>query len=414
MWLPDYPVASARHWIAVWGLWRAPASRGKVHRKFVSKDVRKVSPGGLGRPVAALAVFAALVCAPAGAEDGQWTKLPTAPYVLNNKQDALVFAGSGTGWYGNGTGSVYRTTDFGEHWRPVWKSHGTYVRALEFIDEKTGYLGNVGPGYFPNVTDKQALYTTIDGGEHWLPVTPTAGPQIVGVCAIDILKVDGKVLAVRAGGRVGGPAGMLEFFDEGRNFQARDMRSVTGMILDIHFVDANVGFIAGASEAQEEKAHARILKTTDAGKTWRAVFDSERPGDNNWKLAFPSASVGYGTIISYQAPEGEARCYVVKTVDGGEHWRRITVTDDAQWMPYGINFLDGTHGWVGGRRAASRPATEDNPGSRPISACRPTRSDLRRVRTRSRCSRLGRVSIGSISRLRLRPSPDAYAVDPTR
>jgi photosystem II stability/assembly factor-like uncharacterized protein len=168
------------------------------------------------------------------------------------------------------------------------------------------------------------------------------------VCAIDILKIDGKVLAVRAGGRVGGPAGMLESFDEGRTFQARDMRSVTGMILDIHFVNANVGFIAGASEAQEEKAHARILKTTDAGKTWRAVFDSERPGDNNWKLAFPSASVGYGTIISYQAPEGEARGYVVKTVDGGEHWRRMTVTDDPQWVPYGISFLDETHGWVGG------------------------------------------------------------------
>jgi hypothetical protein len=55
---------------------------------------------------------------------------------------------------------------------------------------------------------------------------------------------------------------MLESFDEGRTFLARDMLSVTGMILDIHFIDVNVGFIAGASEAQEEKAHARILKTT--------------------------------------------------------------------------------------------------------------------------------------------------------
>jgi hypothetical protein len=145
-----------------------------------------------------------------------------------------------------------------------------------------------------------------------------------------VLKVEGKVLAVRAGGSVGGPAGMLESFDEGRTFQARDMRNVTGMILDIHFIDANVGFIAGASEAQEEKAHARILKTTDGGKTWRAVFDSDRPGDNNW-LTFPSATVGYGTIISYQAPAGEARGYVVKTVDGGDHWRRMTVTDDTRY-----------------------------------------------------------------------------------
>lgn len=141
---------------------------------------------------------------------------------------------------------------------------------------------------------------------------------------------------------------MLESFDEGRSFRARDMSAVTGMILDIHFVDADTGFIAGASAAEEAKAHARILKTTDGGKSWRAVFDSDRAGDNNWKLAFPSARIGYATIISYRAPAGEARGYVVKTEDGGEHWRRLTVTHDADWIPYGVAFLDEERGWVGG------------------------------------------------------------------
>jgi photosystem II stability/assembly factor-like uncharacterized protein len=301
-----------------------------------------------------------VLTAPASAAEPEWTKLPTAPYVLNNKQDALAFAGE-VGWYGNGTGQVYRTTDFGEHWQPVWKRAGTYVRALEFVDDKTGFLGNVGPGYFPNVSDKNPFYVTHDAGKHWNPIAPTAGRQITGVCAIDVLRVDGKVFAVRAGGRVGGPAGMLESFDEGRTFQTRDLRSVTGMILDIHFVDPDVGFIAGASEAEEERAHARILKTTDGGKTWRAVFDSDRAGDNNWKLAFPSARVGYGTIISYQAPAGEARGYVVKTDDGGDHWRRLKVTDDEQWVPYGISFLDEMRGWVGGSTGGFE--TRDGGGS---------------------------------------------------
>jgi hypothetical protein len=175
-----------------------------------------------------------------------------------------------------------------------------------------------------------------------------SGRQIVGVCAIDVLMSKGKVAAVRAGGRVGGPAGMLESFDEGRTFHVRDMSSVTGMILDIHFIDEQTGFIAGASEAEEDKAHAKILKTTDSGKTWRAVFETDRAGDNNWKLAFPSAQIGYATIISYQAPDDEARGYVVKTEDGGEHWQRQTVTRDREWVPYGINFIDERRGWVGG------------------------------------------------------------------
>jgi photosystem II stability/assembly factor-like uncharacterized protein len=291
--------------------------------------------------------FTLALAAPVCAEE-RWIKLPTEPYTLNNKQDAIAFADALTGWYGNGTGRIYLTEDGGEAWTNIWTKRGVYVRALEFTDAKTGFLGNIGPGYFPDVTDRQPLYVTQDGGAHWTAITLVGGRQIAGVCAIDVLKVDGKVLAVRAGGRVGGPAGMLESFDEGRTFRARDMSGVTGMILDIHFIDANTGFIAGASDAEEAKAHARILKTTDGGKTWRAVFDSDRAGDNNWKLAFPSARVGYATIIAYQAPENEARGYVMKTEDGGEHWRRLTVTVDRNWVPYGINFIDDQHGWVGG------------------------------------------------------------------
>jgi photosystem II stability/assembly factor-like uncharacterized protein len=120
------------------------------------------------------------------------------------------------------------------------------------------------------------------------------------------------------------------------------------MILDIHFVDANTGFLAGASDQNEDRAHARILKTQNAGQSWRSVFESDRAGDNNWKLAFPSPQVGYATIISYQAPKEEARGYVVKTEDGGEHWRRLIVTNDHEWIPYGVNFLDDSTGWVGG------------------------------------------------------------------
>ena len=139
------------------------------------------------------------------------------------------------------------------------------------------------------------------------------------------------------------------------------MTGITGMILDIHFLDSATGFIAGASEADEDKAHARILKTEDGGKSWRAVFDSDRAGDNNWKLTFPSSRVGYATIISYQAPDDEARGYVVKTEDGGGHWRRLTVTRDRDWVPYGINFIDEQSGWVGGidRRLSHRRWRQD-------------------------------------------------------
>ena len=146
-----------------------------------------MKPAWFGVSGIALGFLISLVSAAAEAGEQQWSKLPTAPYMLNNKQDALAFAGSGIGWYGNGTGQVYRTTDIGEHWKAVWKSRGTYVRALEFIDEKTGFLGNVGPGYFPDVTDKRPLYVTRDGGEHWSPIAPTAA-EIVEDAGFEVVE----------------------------------------------------------------------------------------------------------------------------------------------------------------------------------------------------------------------------------
>ena len=280
------------------------------------------------------------------AQADTWRALKTVPYELNNKQDAIAFVDATTGIYGNGTGRVYRTTDGGDHWSVAWTHPGTYVRALEFVDANTGVLGNVGPGYFPDVRDRTPLYVTRDGGRTFASAVYD-GPRVTGICAIDVLRLDGRTV-IRAGGRVGGPAGMIVSQDGGKTWHSQDMRGVTGMILDIKFVDADTGFIAGASEADEGRAHARILKTRDGGKTWRPVFESARGGDNNWKLAFPSATIGYGTIISYDAPKGDARGYVVKTEDGGEHWTPVKVTDDAGWIPYGIAFVDERHGFVGG------------------------------------------------------------------
>ena len=293
-----------------------------------------------------LAGFGLAAAAPA-APSGAWVKLPTVPYTLNNKQDAISFVDARRGWYGNGVGRVYATTDGGAHWRLAWSKPGAYVRALAMLDARRGVMGNVAPGYFPDVTDPQPLYVTADGGAHWT-AAKTGGARVTGVCAIDVLRQAGRPPVIRAGGRVGGPAGMLTSTDGGRTFIGEDMSRWTGMILDVHFLDANTGFVAGASASNEAKAHARILKTTDGGRTWRSVFESHLAGDNNWKLAFPSRSVGYATIISYGAPAAEARGYVVKTVDGGEHWTPLTVTRDHGFIPYGVAFLDERRGWVGG------------------------------------------------------------------
>ncbi len=283
--------------------------------------------------------------------DAGWRKLDTVPF--KGKQDDIFFASEKVGWYGNGEGKLYRTVDGGEHWAKQWDQPGTFIRALGFIDEQTGILGNVGTDYFPGVTDQTPLYRTTDGGTTWTPAKIN-GPLPKGICAIDVCRrpfVDHGVLGyhttVRAGGRVGGPAFLLRSDDSGATWNSEDLSALTAMILDVKFLSDEVGFLAGASSADVEKSHAVVLRTGDGGKTWQKVYESNRPWEITWKLAFPSDEVGYVTVQNYDPAETNAARFVAKTTDGGLHWSEVPVALDHTLQEFGVAFLDPQHGWLG-------------------------------------------------------------------
>jgi photosystem II stability/assembly factor-like uncharacterized protein len=282
----------------------------------------------------------------------EWRKLDTVPY--KGKQDDIFFASEKVGWYGNGKGKLYKTVDGGEHWDLQWDEPGTFIRALGFVDERVGILGNVGTDYFPPVTDETPLYRTVDGGDTWNPVV-IKGPQPKGICAIDVFRkpfinhgVLGYRTTIRAGGRVGGPAFLLRSDDEGLTWTSQDLSSVTGMILDVKFVSDKVGFIAGGTLGDVDKSHALVLRTGDGGKTWQRVYESAHQWQITWKLSFPTEQVGYATIQDYDPDESNKTRVVAKTTDGGLHWTELPVAEDHGLTEFGIGFLDAQRGWLGG------------------------------------------------------------------
>ena len=287
-------------------------------------------------------------------ESSEWRKQETVPF--KGKQDDIFFVSEKIGWYGNGEGLLYKTEDGGEHWELQWKKPGTFIRALGFVDEHVGVLGNVGTDYFPGVKDETPLYRTADGGETWTPVS-ISGPKPKGICAIDVFRkpfinhgVLGYKTTIRAGGRVGGPAYLLRSVDEGLTWISQDMSGLTAMILDVKFVSECVGFIAGATDVDVEKAHALVLRTGDGGKTWQKVYDGSRPWEITWKLAFPTDQVGYVTVQNYDQYASNKKRVVAKTSDAGLHWAEVLVAEDHELTEFGIAFLNSLHGWLGGAK----------------------------------------------------------------
>jgi photosystem II stability/assembly factor-like uncharacterized protein len=138
---------------------------------------------------------------------------------------------------------------------------------------------------------------------------------------------------------------MIRSVDGGASWRVIDMSRWTGMILDVHFLDEQTGFVAASSARDVASANAQILMTRDGGLTWTEVYRSRRPAELVWKIAFPSRRVAYGTVMSYD--KANPHKLVVKSVDAGRTWREVPLVDNANAVELGIGFVDEQRGWVG-------------------------------------------------------------------
>ena len=281
-------------------------------------------------------------------QQGEWNELEGAPLV--GRYNDASFVSEKVGWIVNGEGEVYRTTNWGSSWRLMLSNSASHFRSVGFVDERTGWLGNVGLGEF-GTTDPVVLRRTDDGGSTWSEVTGFDGPEPVGLCGMQVLN-DSTVAAV---GRVRGPAVFVKTTDRGDTWSSVALDSLAAGLIDVHFFTPDSGLAVGLSDADHSRSSGVILSTTDGGQTWTRRFTTSRTGEWFWKMSFPSRSTGY---VSLQR-NSQTPIYFVKTTDGGLTWEEKLFSTDYYFVQ-GLGFINEDVGWIGGN--SSRPTFETRDG----------------------------------------------------
>jgi photosystem II stability/assembly factor-like uncharacterized protein len=234
-------------------------------------------------------------------------------------------------WYiGVASGGVWKTTNAGITFTPVFQNEGAYSIGAVVIDPKSPSTIWVGTGEANNqrsVGYGDGIYRSDDAGKSWRNMGLKDSQQI-GRIVID--PRDAKVVFVAAYGPLwsaGGDRGLYKTADGGATWtKVLEISENTG-VSDVAIDPANPDVLLAV--AHQRRRHTWTLihggpesglhKSVDGGKTWRRVRSGLPAGDTGRiVIAFSPAQKG----LVYAKVETAENTALYASLDAGDSWER--------------------------------------------------------------------------------------------
>jgi len=255
------------------------------------------------------------------------------PAVMGGRiADIAVSPADPSTWYvAAGSGNLWKTTNSGITWQPVFDDQSSYSIGAVSIDPNNPETIWVGTG--ENVSGRHVgwgdgVYRSRDGGKTWQPMG-LARSEHIGKILVD--PRDSDVVLVAAEGPLwssGGDRGVYKTQDGGKNWElVLEIDENTG-VTDLEFDPSNPDVVYAA--AYQRRRHvwsllaggpnSGIWKSTDNGASWRPLKTGLPKGDmGKIGLAVTPANPAlvYATI---EADDQEKGLY--RSTDRGESWEK--------------------------------------------------------------------------------------------
>lgn len=264
-----------------------------------------------------------------------------AAFAVNPKDYSHYFAAVASG-------GVWKTTNSGTTWTPVFDRQNAYSIGAIAMDPKNPNVVWVGTG--ENNSQRSVSYGTgvfrsSDGGKNWKNVGLTHSEHI-GKILID--PRDSDVVYVAAQGPLWGPGGdrgLYKTTDGGKSWKNVLSISENTGVSDVVFHSDNPDVLLASSYQRRRRTwtlinggpESAIYKSTDAGKTWKKVTRG-LPTSDKGRIGLAIAPTDPNLVYAY-VESLENKGGIFRSRDLGETWEKRNPFDE-QGQYYGELFVD--------------------------------------------------------------------------
>jgi photosystem II stability/assembly factor-like uncharacterized protein len=222
----------------------------------------------------------------------------------------------------------------GMRWRLVGPFRGGRVLAV------TGVVGEPDVYYMGAVAG--GVWKTTDGGGNWTPLFEHQSVSSIG--SIAIAPSDSNIIYVGSGeacirGDISYGDGVYKSTDAGKtwkNVGLRGTRHIGAVLVDP--MNPNMVLVAALGHAYGPNAERGVFRSTDGGNTWsKVLYKDEKTGASDIVFDPKNSSIVYASLwevsrTPYSLSSGGPGSGLYKSTDGGVTWRRL----EEHGLPGGI------------------------------------------------------------------------------